>query len=119
MKVSHINQKRTEAILNRVLVQGEFDLTDEQYSMFIYELGYTFLQKVYPNRQDSVETFSQDQRFWKWWKASFSQWENELIEYLQFNLINAGPELYTSEMSVLAYDQVTETAWNTYLKIAF
>lgn len=115
--ITHIDKQRTEGIVNPLLVQKKFKLSEMEYKQLIYNLGIQFLQEVYVNDQWSVATFERSVYFWKWWKNEFIQWELGLMMYIESNQKEVDKDYYNYCMDNLANHDSTYESFETFLKL--
>lgn len=117
MKKTHINSRRSEMLLNAILVQSEYGYSTQEYNEFIFNLGTEFLSVVYPDHLKTKQNFSNEKSYWNWWRNVFFNWEKELIEFFQEHKVPSDKTLFEMEMKVLAHDRTTEVEFQTYVKL--
>jgi hypothetical protein len=116
-KIKHIEKIRTEGILSPIWIQETFCLAEYDRKEFIFEQGMIFLKNRFEIDEESIKMHAYSRIYWKWWKATFLDWELELIRYITLAQPKITMEFYLMEMGVVAHDRITDDDFSCFLKI--
>lgn len=115
--ITHIASQRTEGIINPLLIQQQFEMTEMEHKQFIYDLGCKFLHEFYTNDLLAISIIEKLPHYWRWFRNEFLQWENDLVTYIEVNNLIAEQSNYKEIITQLMLDQLTFESYLTFLKI--
>src|SRR5690554_820032 len=117
MKTTHVNNIRTEMQLNALAVQQGFEMTELEYTEFIFNMGCKFIENVFPHSKESQIQYLYEPLYWAWWRNIYFMWELEFLYFIFEHQLPADKRDYLSEMEVVAHDGLTEHKFQNLLKI--
>lgn len=102
---THIEKQRVEGIINPLLVQQSFSISEMEYKQLIYDLGLKFLKYVYGDDEPNIRIFETSIHFWKWWRNEYLQFEIAYIIHLNKKGESPDKEKYKIIMSNISDDE--------------
>ncbi|HRO75596.1 MAG TPA: hypothetical protein PLP27_05570 [Crocinitomicaceae bacterium] len=102
MKETIINTQRTKFECNRQSIETAIGFSTFAYNSFQFESGCQFLEERFPHGTEYAkyfELYSQSQAFWKWWKAEWSVWEDDLVSYAKTHQIKLNLGFYKMDFN--------------------
>jgi len=119
--ITHIEIQRQEGVTNRAFVQRSLSMSEETYNTNVFEMGIVFLNEIYPeNDKIYLPLFIDASRsivFWKWWKAEWHIWEQDLLKFLSDHHVEMMHDMWYQEMLQMAHDDATELSFYNFLKM--
>ena len=118
-KVNRTQQLRDKYESNRLLIQKELGLSEDDRFWFVIECGQLFLEEHYPSNDPQFSKFNKlhnsSSEFWDWFKAVWKRWESGYVKHKLSQ--NPDVEDYKSDFIQIAHDNHVHTSFqNTYLK---
>jgi hypothetical protein len=112
--ITHIQKQRLEGEMIKDYVMEHLDLSVLEYNTLVYDFGIEFLQQL--NVVYYIE-IAYNKSFWKWWRAEWHIWQQDLMNFLFENDYELTLELFRSEMNVLSHEELTNRSFENYLKL--
>lgn len=118
-KQSQFLKKRLQHLANKEQVKEAFNWTELEYNTFQYELGYAFLNFIFPSNdpmyQPYVKLYERDRLYWRWWIAEWNVWQNTTLAIV--NNRKMSMEFFKEDMRMmLEADFIHASFQNHYLK---
>lgn len=71
MKKTQLAFVSGEMILTKETVKSKLNLTELEYNTILFEMGMTFIERVYPKSTDEYLLHSRNKMFWNWYQLQF------------------------------------------------
>jgi hypothetical protein len=115
-KITHIEKQRVEGIINPLLIQQSFSLSEMEHKQMIYDLGMKFLNYVYGDDEPNIRIFETSIYFWKWWKLEFLHWEMSYINHINKKDEMPDKDDYKVVMAIISDDEGTYESFLVFQK---
>ncbi len=113
-QITHIQKQRLEGEMIKDYVMNHLGISELEYNTMVYDFGMEFLEQL--NVVYYIE-YAYHKSFWKWWRAEWHIWQQDLVKFLIENDYELTLELFRLEMNVLSHEELTNRSFENYLKI--
>jgi hypothetical protein len=118
--ISIIAQAQQTYLENKTAVIAALEMDVLGYNNMEYEEGLKFLDWQFPLHSEFEKynsVYSRCAKFWQWWRAERSIWENDLLQYFEVHKVQFSKQFYEMDFQrKTIQERLTSSFQHQYLK---